>query len=77
MSERGDSRLKRQFERDWIQIMQDEKARIKSKEREDKSMIMRLSGELKREQDRILKELASHASDKRKVRDHEIICVEL
>ena len=67
LSERGDSRLKKQLERDWQQIINDEKKRIKSKERESKSMIMRLNGELKREQDRILAELASQAGIKRKV----------
>jgi hypothetical protein len=47
LSERGESRLKKQFEKDWQQIFNDEKQRIKSKERESKSMIMRLSGELR------------------------------
>jgi hypothetical protein len=49
LSDRGDSRLKASFERDWQEIINGEKERLKAKERESKSMIMRLTGELKRE----------------------------
>jgi len=47
--------------------LKDEKTWIKSKARESKSIITRLSGELKREQDRVLTELTSQAAVKRKV----------
>lgn len=40
---------------------------MKNKEKDNKSMIQRLSGELRREQDRVLTELASQAATKRKV----------
>ena len=40
---------------------------MKNKEKDNKSMIHRLSGELKREQDRVLSELTSQAATKRKV----------
>lgn len=68
ISERDGSRLKQQFAKDWHQILKDEKTRLKSKELESKSIIMKLSGELRREQDRVITELASQAAVKRKVK---------
>ena len=55
------------FEKDWQQILTDEKQRMKNKEKDNKRMIQRLSGDLKREQARVLTELTSQATTKRKV----------
>ena len=51
--------LNNTFDKDWQQILNEERQRMKMKEKDNKSMIHRLSGELKREQDRVLTELTS------------------
>ena len=52
---------------DWQELLQHEKVRMKRKETENKKMIERLQGNLKREQDRHLAELSVQAQLKREV----------
>ena len=52
---------------DWQQVLVNEKHRMKKKEREHKTTIQRLTQDIKREQDRNLKELSTQASLKREV----------
>ena len=37
------------YDKDWQQILGDEKSRLKKKERDNKQLITRLTGELRRE----------------------------
>ena len=53
------------MDNDWQQVLMDEKHRLKKKERENKSLINRLSTDLKREQDRNLTEVSLQAQLKR------------
>jgi len=49
------------FDNDWQQVMMHEKQRMKRKERENRSIIHRLTKDLKREQEKNLNEVTFHA----------------